>query len=246
MKQGDDNAALGVASDHSPRDEIVAKHDKQTDAGENPGAVVIKPVPQQLRLAQWIDRVGREFGDNRQPLTWGERPRGRDHQGAGRIYCGAPIAPARTQPAGIGGPAQRSRSVGELEVVVRLKNREAPEIPGDVPVELGLAIEPADLPSRPVAKDISVLATRDVEILAAGVNANDPVLARGGIFLRPAITLDSQQLEVYFAHRSARIFEGQRKIPVDAVPDLTPVRLDSNGLGDGQFAILGNADRRIE
>ncbi|MGA8388583.1 MAG: hypothetical protein WBL48_14445 [Pseudolabrys sp.] len=54
--------------------------------------------------------------------------------------------------------------------------------------------------------------------------------------------LNAQQLEIHLTNLSARIFEGQRKITVDAMPDLAPFRLDSYGLGDGQFAILGNAD----
>ncbi len=87
-----------------------------------------------------------------------------------------------------------------------------------------------------------MLAARDVHILAAGVDTNDAVLARRGISLRPAIALDAQQLEVHLTHLSARIFEGQRKITIDAMPDLAPFRLDPYGLGDGQFAILGNAN----
>ena len=87
-----------------------------------------------------------------------------------------------------------------------------------------------------------MLAARDVDILAAGVDANNAVLACGGISLRPAVPLNAQQLEIHLANLSARIFEGQRKITVDTMPDLAPFRLDSYGLGDGQFAILGNAD----
>jgi hypothetical protein len=67
-----------------------------------------------------------------------------------------------------------------------------------------------------------VLAPRDVHILAAGVDTNDAVLVGRGISLRPAIALDAQQLEVDLTNIPARIFEGQRKITVDAVSDLTP------------------------
>ena len=225
MKQRNDRAALGIASDRFPRDEIVAEHDKQTDAAENPGPVVIKSVPQQLRLARRVDRVGRKLGNNRQTFAWREPPRGRDHQSAGRVGSRPPVAPTRAQPTCISGPAERPRSTGKLKIVVHRQNRKIPEVPGDVPVEFGPAVEPADLSSRPVAKDIRVLAARDVDILAAGVDTNDAVLARGGIFLRPAVALDAQQLEVHLTHLSARIFEGQRKITVDAVPDLAPFRL---------------------
>src|SRR4029079_7766492 len=100
----------------------------------------------------------------------------------------------------------------------------------------------ADLPPRLIAKDISVLATRDVDILAAGVDPNDAALAGRGISFRPAVALDSQQLEIHLAQVSARIPESQWKITIDAMPDLAPFRLNSNGLRNVQLAILRNAN----
>jgi len=91
-----------------------------------------------------------------------------------------------------------------------------------------------------------VFAPRDVYIFVAGINTNDAVLAGRGIALRLAVPFNSQQLEVDLPHLSIRIFEGQRKITIDAVSDLVPIRLYPNGFGDGQFAVFRNADGRIE
>src|SRR5512139_2602543 len=121
----------------------------------------------------------------------------------------APIDAARTEPPGVGSPAHGARAIRKLQVVVDRQYRELPEISGDVPVEFGPAIEPADLPPGSVAKDVIVLPARDVGVLVACVNPDNPALARCGMRLGPAITLDTEQLEVHFAHCAAGVPEGQ-------------------------------------
>ena len=68
----------------------------------------------------------------------------------------------------------------------------------------------------------------------------------GGISLVLAVALDTEQLEVHFTQNAAGILEGQRKVAVDAVPDVAPFRLHAQGFGDGQLAVFGEADFGIE
>src|SRR5262249_29508742 len=203
-------------------------------------------VPQQRILTRRFDSVGGDFGDHGQNLTRSQRPRGFDRQRSKGAKAAPPIPAARTDAAGKGRPTHRTRAGNKLQAVTRGQNRKAPEIPGDVPVELRLAVEPTDLPAGSIAEDISMLAVRNDGVLAAGVNTNDAVFTRRGILLRLAVTLDAGQNEIHLAQRAAGIFERQRKVPVNAVPDVAALGLNPNRFCDGQFTVFGKANVGVE
>jgi hypothetical protein len=62
-------------------------------------------------------------------------------------------------------------------VIARRHDRETPEIPGHVPVQFRFAVEPAHLPSRPIAEDVRVVAAWNDRAFAAGIDADDAALA---------------------------------------------------------------------
>lgn len=115
------------------------------------------------------------------------RPRSNFRRGKAATWsrpraCESTIAPCQSRPraeaAGIGGPAHWARTVREVQMIRCRLGREIPEIAGDVPIELRLAVEPAYLPSGAVLKDVGVLAYGVSTSFFAGIDADEAVCAR--------------------------------------------------------------------
>ena len=246
MKQRDDGAGLGIAADRVPGGEIIDENDEEADAADDPLAVV-----EQIRTTTAYSALGGSTAPAGSSATTVRPSPGASRRVVETVSVpsapiAVPIGAARAEAAGEGGPAHRARAAGKMQAIGRVQNREAPEIAGDVPVELGLAVEPADLPAGAVVKDISVVAGRISTSLSAGIDADDAVRALGVIGLRPAVAHDAEQAEGHLAQRAAGVAEGERKVAIDAVPHLAAFRLHAHGFGDGEFAVLGDLTFEFE
>ena len=239
MEQRDDGAARGIAADRAPGDEVIAEHQQEADAGDDPAQVVAQRPPEELRLGRRRDRGRRQRGHHGEPFARRQALGGLDGQ---RAIVGKPALPvmaARAARTGEGDEAFRPRAADEMQVIGGGQDRELPEIAGDVPVQFRLAVEPAHLPADTVAEHVGVLAVADVSVLVAGIDADGVVHALGEIGLRLAVAHDAEQREGDFVHDALRVLEEQGEVAIDAVADLAAFGVDAEGLGDGELAVLG-------
>ena len=183
-----------------------------------------------------------QLGDDGEAFARGKSPISRDRERAVIADGAAPGGAARADAAGEGGPAQRARMVGELQIIGRFGDREIPEIAGDVPVQLRLAVEPANLAAGAVAELVGVVAAPDQDVLAAGIDANEAVLVLGVIGLRLAVAADAENAEGHLVQPPGGVLEGQRKVAINAVSHRAAFGAHANGLGDAEFAVCRDLD----
>ena len=238
--------AAWIAAHRPPGDEVIAEDQDEPEPGQHPTAGVEDLPPEQHVLCRRIDRALGKRGDHREALTRRQTACRLDGQHAVAADAAAPVGAEHAEPAGVSGPANGARTVGEEKAVAHRIDREIPEIAGDVPVEFRLAVEPADLPAGAVAQSVGVVAARDDRILVADIDADGAVPAFGVIALRHAVAADVENAERNLAQGAARVLEGERKVTIDAVSDLRAFRLDADGFDDGEFAVLGDPHGRLE
>ena len=78
VEQRNDGAAPWIAADRFPGGEVIDENHEETDAAENPLAVVEQLVPQQRALAGRLDGGRRQFGDDGQAFARRQRTGGGD------------------------------------------------------------------------------------------------------------------------------------------------------------------------
>ena len=109
-----------------------------------------------------------------------------------------------------------------------------------------MAVEPTDLAVGAIGDPIAVDAGLQQHVLAADVNAQESGAALDPVVVRLAVARHRDQIEAVLAHPSVGILEGVWEVAVDAAPDLLPLRIDPNRLGDRQIAVAVDCDVALE
>ena len=86
----------------------------------------------------------------------------------------------------------------------------------------------------------------DQNVLIAGIDADEAVRSLGVIGLGLTVARDPEQAESHLAQRAAGVAKGERKIAIDAVAHGAAFGAHAQRFDDGELAVLGNADVRIE
>jgi hypothetical protein len=102
-------------------------------------------------------------------------------------------------------------------------DREGPAVAGDVPVELVVTLEEAELARREVVDHVRVLAVRDVSVRIANPYPDAVARALGVVRFRPPVALDASDVEAD-ADATPVALVGGREITEDPVVDLVSLR----------------------
>ena len=128
----------------------------------------------------------------------------------------------------------------------RPQYREQPAVAGDIPVELVVIVEIADLPVGPIGEPVSMRPLRDVGVRRTDIDADAAADAFAAPSLCLSVALHALDLELHTGRAAGSIREGQREVAEDAMPDIAALGVDRNRFGDQHRTGAIKRDRLVE
>ncbi len=183
----------------------------------------------------------------RQPLARAEPARGAEARAAvarrGRV-----VAPLGAERAGIGLDLELARRDGRRQADVgrNLVHGEGPAVAVDVPVELVVLLEEADLEVGPVGDFVDVGAARQHHAGVADAHAHAVLLPLQRVVLGLPVAPHRQHLERHRDLAPVAVPVVGREIAQDAALDLLALDLHVDGFEDGQLPLGADPDLAVE
>ncbi len=233
-----DDAAGRIAPDPEPGPQIVEYDEDEPADGQDRPDIVAQIPGQDPGLGRFGDDALGECDGDRQALARPERPRcleGDDSAAIRQRRLG--VLRRRAVGAGIGGGLLCCCAVRQMDDGNGLADRKRPFRPGGVPVDLVVVVEEADLPVGAVGQFVGVDARLQEDVLLAEIDPHHAAVFLDAAGLRLAVAPGRNQLEGIAADMAVGVLEGDRKVPVDAAPDLRTFRVDADRLGDDEVAV---------